>query len=49
VTTNGGKTWRNRSSADDVVLYGVKLHDSGRGWAAGEKGAVFFIMERAIA
>src|SRR5262245_8610814 len=39
LTVNGGKTWQDRS-IEDVVLYGVKLHNSGRGWIVGERGTV---------
>lgn len=39
LTRNGGKTWQDRS-VEDVVLYGVKLHSSGRGRIVGERGTV---------
>src|SRR5262245_47499098 len=39
-TADGGKTWQDRSPGEDVFLYAVQMHPSGKDWLAGERGTI---------
>jgi photosystem II stability/assembly factor-like uncharacterized protein len=42
VTNDGGRTWRQQSLPQDVILNGVHMLDRSHGWIVGEMGTVLY-------
>lgn len=40
VTTDGGKTWRAKTSGTELALYNVKFADAQNGWICGQDGLI---------